>query len=185
MFATTIVTALMTFFLLALPLIVHDYGLQQGVDLNQDLVNLGVSSSASQTNIEAIADNFLSFLNYVDYFFLFFIVSLFIESLIASKNAKRLGIYSFFGFLTLGNIILIFILTFAVEINNWFINNITDNIILIAIDTPFMDWFFNYNMYIGVIWYSVLLLINIFDLKSLGSRFSFVSSDDDDILFEE
>lgn len=184
-FAVTIVSAIMTFFLLALPLILHDYALQQGVSVNQDLVNLGVSSAASQTAIENLTDNFLSFLDYVDYFFIFFIVSLFIESLFAASQAKRLGIYTFFGFLTIGNLLLIFALTFAVEISNWFINNITNNIILIAIETPFMDWFFNYNIYIGTIWFGLILLVNIFDIKSIASRFKFTSSGDEDIIFEE
>lgn len=113
-----------------------------------------------------------------DYAFLSLIISLFIQSCIASGQARKLGVYSFFGFISIGNIILIFILTYAIHIRDWFLNEIVYNILTISIETQFFNWFFANSYYIAMVWYVILLFLNIVDFKSAIGNRNFVGGSD-------
>jgi hypothetical protein len=177
-FSFMLVSGIMFFILTAFPAILHTYGIQTAVDVNQDLVDLGVSSNSSQTNINQLSSSFKNLYTYADYFFLFILVSAFIESITAASTARRTGIFSFFGYITIGNVFLIFILSYAIHIRGWFLNEIVYNILTISIETRFFDWFFNYSYYIGMIWFIILLFVNLVDFKSLMGRLPFVDQKD-------
>lgn len=174
-FGLMIVSGILFFMLTALPAILYDYGIQYGVTVNQNIVDLGISNNESQENIEALASSYTNLYNLADYAFIFFMVSMFIESVIAASRVNREGIFTFLGLITLGNIFLIFILSYAIHINDWFLNNFVYNILTISIATPFASWFFNNSYFIGSLWYCILLLVNIIDFKALGSKFTFLS----------
>lgn len=164
-FALMFISGLFFFMLTALPAILYDYGIQFAVDANQNLVNLGVSSNSSQTSINNLATGYTNLYDLADYAFLFIIVSAFIQSILASVNAVKRGIFSFFGYITIGNVFLIFIMSFAINIRDWFLDNIVYNILTISIETPFFSFFFNNSYYIGMFWYITLLVINMIDFK--------------------
>ena len=180
LFAVMIIMAVLFFFLTAFPAILHQYGIMTLVDVNQDLIDMGVSGNSSSAGVLNIAEGYKNIYKVADYMFMFFILSLMISSVVAAARAKREGIMSFFGLITLGNVVLIFLLTFAVRISDWVLNELVYRILNVSISTPFALWFFDYNLYIGFIWYTVLLLVNIVDFKAIGSKFGFVSEDDED-----
>lgn len=184
-FALMFISGIFFFIFTALPAMLSTYGIDIAVDANQDLVDLGVSSAASQNSINAIANSFTNLYKFGDYAFMFIIVSLFIESCIAAKNARRGGIYSFFGLMTLGNVILVFIMSYAIHIRGWFLNEIVYNILTISIETRFFDWFFSNSYYIGMVWYAILLVINMVDFGAMLSRIPFITSNEKKMRFEE
>lgn len=176
-FVLMFVSGIFFFIFTALPAIFYTYGIDLGVQANQNLVDLGVSSNQSQNNILAIANSYNSLYKFGDYAFLLILISLFAQSLISSSQASRSGIFSFFGFMTIGNIILIFILSYAVHIRDWFLNEIVYNILTISIETRFFDFFFSYSYYIAMIWYIIILFVNIIDFKRVASNMPFLSKD--------
>ena len=184
-FGLMIITAILFFFLTAFPVILYDYGLNTVLDINQGLVDDGVSSASSQVSATAVAEGYKSLYTIADYAFLLFIISVFVGSVVSAYQAKREGIFSFFGLMTLGSILLIFILSFAVEIQNWIINEVVYGVLLISFEVPIAMWFFDYNIYIGIIWYVILLLVNIIDFKGIGSKFGFVGEDEQEMRFDE
>jgi len=186
-FSIMFITGVIFFFLTAFPAILYTYGIDTAVNTNQNLVDLGVSSEASQTRIEGVADSFNNLYTFGDYAFLFMIIGLVIQSFIASSQASRSGIFSFFGYMTIGNIILVFLLSYAVHFRDWFLNEIVYTILTISIETPFFTWFFTNSYYIGMVWYILLLFINIIDFKALLGRMPFLSrgTSGEQINFEE
>jgi hypothetical protein len=178
-FSLMITTAIMFFFLTAFPAVLETYGIETAKHINQGMIDSGVSNPSSQASIEAIADDYKQIYKIADYMFILFIVGVFVSSVISSVMAQRQGIFSFFGFMTVGSVILIFLLTYAVAISDWILYEVTLGILSITIDTPFAFWFFEYSLYIGTIWYILLLVINIIDIRAIGSRFTFVNRDDD------
>ena len=184
-FALMVVTAILFFFLTALPVILHTYGIEQAVSINEGLVTQGVSSVASQNSINNLADDYKTIYLIADYMFMFFIISAFIQSIVSATRAKREGIFSFFGLITIGNVLLVFLLTLATKISDWILNEIVYNILLISFDTPFTNWFFEYSIFVALFWYTVLLVVNFIDFKSILSRIGFVTPDEEDARFEE
>ena len=184
-FALMVVTAILFFFLTALPVILHTYGIEQAVSINENLVTQGVSSATSQNNIIALADRYKTIYLIADYMFIFFIVSAFIQSIISATRAKREGIFSFFGLITLGNVMLVFLLTLAVRISDWILNEIVYNILLISFDTPFTNWFFEYSIFVALFWYTTLLVVNFIDFGSMLGRIGFITDSEEQAKFEE
>lgn len=179
------VSGLFFFLLTALPAILYDYGIQFAVDANQNLVNLGISSNTSQTNIVNLASGYTNLYKLADYAFLFIIISAFIQSILASTQATKRGIFSFFGYITIGNVFLIFIMSFAITIRDWFLNNIVYNILTISIETPFFTFFFNNSYYIGMFWYIVLITVNMIDFKRVFGAKRFGDTGGGKIRFEK
>lgn len=184
-FALMVVTAILFFFLTALPVILHTYGIEQMVSINEDMVTDGISSASSQVNVLEIAESYKNIYLIADYMFILFIVSAFIQSVISATRAKREGIFSFFGLITLGNVIMVFLLTLAVRISDWILNEIIYNIVVISFDTPFTDWFFNYSIFVALFWYTTLLVVNFIDFRGILSRTGFVTEDEEQARFEE
>lgn len=175
-FFLQIILAILFFFLTAFPAILSTYGIDTIVQVSEDLLQQGLTSQESHISVLELKESYRFLYTIADYIFLFFIVSVFINSIIAAVNTKKEGILTFFGYMTLGNVILIFLLTYAVQIQNWIINNIVYSVLLININTPFTLWFFDFSIYIGTFWYTLLLVINIIDLKSIASKFGLINS---------
>lgn len=184
-FTLSIVAAVLLLFLVALPAIMFEYGLKQGVNVGQDLVDMGVSNQVAQDNIVDLAEGYKFFYAYADYLFIFFIIGAFVQSIITAVKLPRQGIMSFFGLMTLGNVLLLFFLGFAVEIQSWIVNEIVYSVILVAVDAKFSNWFFEYNMIIITFWFTLLVVLNMVNLDSIRDRIPFLSRDSEEMRFEQ
>lgn len=177
-FVFMFITGILLFVLTALPAILFQYGLEQGVSANQQLVDMGVSSEASQVAINEISLGYANIYKIADYMFLAFVLGVFIQSLMTATQARRQGILSLFGFLTLGNMLLIFMLSFSIQIRDWFLNEIIYNVLTIGIETRFIDFFFANSYFIAAGWFTLLLFVNFIDFKTLLGKLDFVSGDE-------
>jgi len=185
-FVLTIVTGILLLFLIGLPTILYEYGIKQGITTGQQLVDMGVSNEQAQNNIIELGESYKLFYGYADYLFIFFMIGVLVQSLIAAVKSQRQGILSFFGYITLGNILLLFLIGYAVEITSWILNEIVYNIVLVNIDTGFINWFFEYNIIIVSIWFVVLLVLNMVDLQNIMNRIPLLNRDSNEgVRFEE
>lgn len=148
--------------------LLYDYGIVQVTGVADNLLN---STGEAMTNINALGSGFLGQTLWYDLLFLVVIVSAFIESTISAIKAKEEGFLSFFGFITIGNVFLIFVMFYASQIQGWLLNEILYNVLLVNVSSPIMTAFFNYGMYIGVLWYLWLIAINQLDFADLKERF--------------
>lgn len=166
-FILMIVSGLLMFFTFGLHYLFYDYGVNTLGTIGKDLIGQYNASSEQITNINNTEQSYLSLTQWYDILFLSIIVGLFIESTIAAVGARTQGFFSFFGYVTIGNIFLITIMSYAIQIRGWFLNEIMFRIILPVIDAPIMTFFFNNSIYIGVIWYLWLLAVNQIDIAKI------------------
>ena len=100
----------------------------------------------------------------IDLFFLVLIMSTFILTVLTAIQSRKSGVISFFGFLTVGSMIFLFVLTFVEQVRDWLMDNFYYNIFdLSSIATPIADYYLNNSVVISFLWFIVLILINQFD----------------------
>lgn len=185
-FVLMIFASIFFFLTFGMHYILYDYALDPTIDIADTLLD---ENGEAMTNINALGSTYLGLVDYYDILFLVLILSAFIESTIASLKTKEQGFLSFFGFVTLGNVFLIFVLSYATQVQGWILNEILFNVILVTTETPVLTFFFNYSMFIGVFWYLWLIGINQINLEGIKEKvpnvFSRSKITSDDGRFEE
>ena len=167
-FVLMIIASLFFFLTFGTHYILYDYGIDVTINaVNGTLLN---ASGTAMTNIGTLANDYIGLTGYYDLLFLVLIVSAFIESTIASIRSREDGFLSFFGFVTIGNLFLIFVLSYATQIQGWILNDLVFEVILVSADTPILTFFFNYSMYIGLFWYLWLITVKQIDLDSVKEK---------------
>lgn len=156
-FVMQIIAVLFLFTTFVVHYLLYDYGITEVTNVAATQLN---ATGQAMTNINALGNSFLGLTGYFDIFFAVFIISTFIISTYSAIKTREAGYWSFFGFVTIGNIFLIFLLNYAVQIQGWLLNEIIFEVLLVNITTPVITLFFNYSIYIGVLWYLWLLGIN-------------------------
>lgn len=107
----------------------------------------------------------------IDLFFLGFWLNLFLMTSFAAFMNRKAPIYSFFGLVTWGMMLFLFLLTFIDQITVWLFDNAYFN--LFNLDrgtTPIAFWFIDNNNAIAFFWFLWLLLINQFDFEWVLGR---------------
>lgn len=167
-FIFTILIALYIFFSYVMHYILYDFALTPTTDLVASQI-LQVNGTA-MNNINTLKSDFLGLNDYFDILFLLLVVSAFIQSTIAAVKTKEAGVFSFFGLITIGNVFLIFIMFYGVQIQGWILNEIVYDVLLVSINSPIIDFFINYGLYLGVLWYLWLLGVNQIDINNLKNK---------------
>jgi len=168
-FGLLIISGLFLFLSVGLHFILYDFGIKTIVEAGETILN-PINATESLTAISNLENSYLGNTKYFDILFAVVILSLFIESVIASALSRKTGFISFFGLLTIGNVFLIYILSYAVQIRGWMLNEIFFQMITVSINTPFMDMFFNYSLYIIIIWYVILIAVRQVDFDPIIER---------------
>lgn len=185
-FILMVFSSLFFFLTFGMHYILYDYGISQTTAVAETLLS---PTGESMDRINELATSYLGITDYYDLLFLVLIVSAFIESTIAALKAREDGFLSFFGMVTIGNIFLIFVLSYATQIQGWILNEVIFNVILVTMETPVMTFFFNYSMYLAIFWYLWLLGINQINLEGVKEKLPNVFSRDkltsDEGRFEE
>lgn len=169
-FTVFLVTSVLLFVIIGFHYLLYDYAIQPTVDIADNLI----SDAALKAPINAIAATYLNNIKYFDILFLTVVVSMFIESIISAVNTRRNGFISFFGLITIGNIFLIFVLNFVMQVRGWLLNEVLYNIVTIIPNTPFIDMFINYSYYIGVLWYLIIVVLIQVDIEPIIEKASSV-----------
>lgn len=137
------------------------------------VVGIANQTSMSTTNIETLenmsAPYYLDFLN-LDLLFLVFVIGMFIATLLAANKARKVGIYSFFGLVTIGSAAFLFILRFFERIRVWLFENVLYNVFnLEQFSTPIVNYFVNNIQWITLVWILLILIVNQLDIiKTIG-----------------
>lgn len=168
-FVLMIFSSIFLFISFGMHYLLYDYAIVQTYETADIILD---SEGQSMTNIEELMSSYLGITDYYDLLFLFLLISAFVESTIAAIRTKEQGFLSFFGLVTIGNVFLIFILSYATQIQGWIVNEVLFEIIIMTTDTPVLTFFLNYSIFIGVFWYLWLLGINQINIDGLKERFN-------------
>jgi len=149
----------------------YDYGIDPVAGLGQTLLNSsGNATTGALNTINILKGDFLSNSAIFDMIFLTFFVSIFIESCIAAIKTRRLGWMSFFGFITLGNILLGLIIYFALQIRGWILTEIFYNIITETFTATWSDYFINNTWTIVFFWYLIIITLSFINVDKILSK---------------
>ena len=172
-FLITIISGFFFFLSVDLHFLIYDYGLQPVINLANS--TLGVSGEAT-AGINSLGSKYLGLTQYMDWFFGVLLLSTFISGIIASIQAKKYGIISFFGMVTIGNLFLLFLINYAMEVRGWFLNNIAYAILVGDVNMPILEFFYNYTPFVLIVFALVFLGVNQMDLEKIKEKLPSVFS---------
>lgn len=130
----------------------------------------GLPDSQGIDTINQLETDLSNFTLPYDLFFLLGFLAVFGSTVLSSWKAKKEGVFSTFGYLFLGSMILLLGLTFINEFNTWFIANLIIPLFPgTSISTPLIDFFIGNIAIISFIWWIILVIVNFMD-KSFVSR---------------
>src|SRR6056297_568547 len=79
-----------------------------------------------------------------------------------SKN--KTGVFSFFGCLFVGSLILLLLTAYVSDFAAWFMDNVFDTLFATsAISTPILDYYLNNLGFLNFIWWLILVLVAFID----------------------
>lgn len=178
-FVLMIVSGLVMFLGVGLHLILYDYGFDPIITMVNDST-LDISTNAANA-INTNTQTYLGFTEWIDYFFGVVLLSSFVAGIISSIKARQYGLISFFGMITIGNLFLIFLLSIAINIRGWFLNNFVYSMLLINVEMPILTFFFNYSYQIVIIMFLTFLAVNQLDLNKIRENLpDFFNKDKED-----
>jgi len=164
-FALVFVSALMMFLGVGMHFILNDFGIQQVKESGQALIDNPLN--ANSIALDNYAQGHYDYYVYYDYIFLILILSLFIETIYSAAATRSEGWFSFFGYATIGNVLLLFLMGYATQIQGWILNEFVYKFLLIEINTPIMSSFIEYSPAIITFWYLLLLAVSRLDLVAI------------------
>ena len=166
LFILVLVSGLFMFLTLGVHYLFYDYAIDPALEVATEI---GVSAE-SQTQLTNLSTQYLNNISYMDYIFGVFLFSIILSILVGASQAKTYGIVSFFGMLTIGNMFLILLISYATQVRGWFLNNIAYAIINTSVDMPILTFFINYSEYIVVILFIVALVVNQVDFETAQEK---------------
>lgn len=127
---------------------------------NQSAGTLGLSSTM-QDYIQEQPDNFNAVIVPYDLYFLLSFLATFISSVIVSYKSREESFMSFFGLITIGMMIFLFVLGFMQTVQDWIITNLIEGFLEFdLITTPIINWYFDNVEIINFAWAAILIIIN-------------------------
>jgi len=162
-------------------------GLKQiiGEELIKPAINSSLNATSSMltnstintiNNIQTIWDgNWFNF----DLFFLFMFLVFIIELFYTAAQVKINNMFSFFGLITIGNMLFLFVLSFISTVRDWLMNNFYNNLFdLTLINTPITDIFISNISIISFILFLICILISTLDWQQVKEKVTGFSSNE-------
>lgn len=162
-------------------------GLKQiiGEELLKPLINSSLNATSTMltnetinsiNNVQTIWDG--NWFNY-DLFFIIIFLTFVIELFYTSSQIKIDNMFSFFGLLTIGQLLFLFVLSFIATIRDWLITNLYTNLFdLSLISTPIIDMFISKIDIISFILFLICILISALDWQQIKEKIFNIGSDE-------
>ncbi|MCJ8328326.1 MAG: hypothetical protein MJK08_14640 [Campylobacterales bacterium] len=141
-------------------------------DIGRGILANTTSIPASQgvDTITALENRYIAFNFPYDLFFLVLWISVFTSTVVAAFRSNKEGIFSFFGFIFIGSLILLLITGYMADFASWFMGNVFYAMFAdVTVSLPIFTFYINNLGLIHFIWWLILVLVNIVD-KSFISK---------------
>lgn len=157
-----------TFIFIFYDQVIDEYWITPLDNISHNVVNeLGIDSRFSDTLDSLKTAYDARFIPY-DLIFLFLFALAFIGTNRAATRARKLGVFSFFGYIFLFSMAFLLVMYFIGQFTDYFIVEIFNPIFSdTVLDTPIINWFFNNINVVGFVWFLWLGLVNQFDIKKV------------------
>ncbi len=165
---------IITFTFIAISLIFGAILVQQiGVDIVSEVGDVSEEfelPSMNEESIEQLETDYNNLIMPYDLFFLVIWISAITTTLFSSFQANKQGVFSFFGSIFIGSLILLLITSFVASISDFFMvevfNKLFDDV---SVSLPVFNWYLTNLGLINFVWWLSLVLVNFID-RSFISR---------------
>lgn len=121
-----------------------------------------------QNHIDDIKTEYDSINWPIDLLFLVMFIGAFIITVKISVTSAKLPIYSFYGIVTFGTMLFLFMLSFIEQAREYLFNNFYYNVFDFAnVSTPIMDYFITNMAWICFVWFLAIVLANQYEKLAL------------------
>ena len=165
-----IIIFMFLFFSVGLKQIISEELMQPAINssLNATSHLLTTETIGQINNIQTIWDG--DWLNF-DLFFLFMFLVFVIELFYTASKTSIDNIFSFFGLITMGNMLFLFVLSFVSAVRDWLIDNFYTNLFdLSMVSTPITDIFLSNIGIISFILFLICILISTLDWQQVKEK---------------
>lgn len=149
-----------------------EYLIQTTANTGIDILNSTATSLDSTQGIDTINEtrnNWTNFLFPYDLFFLLVWVSVYLGTVFATFKANKEGIFSFFGYLFMGSLMLLLITSYLATFTQWFLTEIFYNVFDdITFSLPVFTFYMENLGIINFIWWLSLVLISAIDKRFIS-----------------
>lgn len=134
---------------------------QLAVDILNDTV---LPPEQGIDTVNTLASNYRAFAFPYDLFFLLYFISVFSMTIYSAFKTTKEGIFSFFGFLFVGSLLVLLITSYLAQFTDWFMTNIFYGVFDdITLDLPFFTFYLTNLGLINFIWWLILILLTVID----------------------
>lgn len=150
----------------------QDYIISPTADIGKDiLANTTVLPAAQGVDtITQLESDYNDLRIPYDLFFLLGFLTVFSSTMYSAWTSKREGIFSFFGYIFMGSVLLLLITSYLAQFNDWFQVNVVDTMFAdSSVSMPLLTLYLGNMALIHFVWWILLVLINNLD-KSFISR---------------
>src|SRR6056297_2955168 len=131
------------------------------VDVAENISGVPASSVAQAQQLE---QDYNALAIPYDLFFLALWIGAFVTTLTSTIQSNKTGVFSFFGFLFVGSLILLLLTAYVSDFASWFMANVFDTLFATsAISTPILDYYLNNLGFLNFIWWLILVLVAFID----------------------
>lgn len=142
------------------------YLIEPTADIGRDVLNNETSLPAAQgvDTITQLENDYNNFLFPYDLFFLAIWISVFVSTVFLAFKSNREGIFSFFGYLFIGTLLLLLLTTYMSDFASWFMAEIFDTVFASAnVSLPIFTFYISNLGLIHFSWWIILVLLNVID----------------------
>ena len=174
-FVMMISTAIMLFLGIGMHFITYDYVIEPIADTGSLVLD---PAGQAYAHVQALKLDYFGKWTVYDLLFLFMMLSLFIESCWTAIKARRTGLMSFLGLLTIGNLFFVFLLSYAINIRNWILNEFFFKIITENFTARWTFTFFENSYIIAFAWFTILVVLSFIDIPAILERVGIIGGED-------
>lgn len=121
---------------------------------------LGVSG-AMEDHIHSLPVEYRALNMPYDLGFVISFIVVFLVSILSSYKAPEISWFSFFGKITMGFMIFLFMTGFIITLKDWLVLNLIENVLGFELSTtPIFFYYLNNIGFINMLWFVVILLVN-------------------------
>lgn len=147
----------------------QDYLIKETAEIGRDILDNSTALTTPQVKITEIQNDWSSWNIPYDLFFLFVWVMFIGVTVKSSFETNKQGIFSFFGFLFLGSMLLLLITSYISVFASWFLTEIFYNVFDdLNFSLPIFNFYMSNIGIINFIWWISLLIINFIDKRFIS-----------------
>ena len=148
----------------------EEYVIDIVADTGRDISNTSISNPTPTVNtINTIQTDYNNFSLAYDLFFLFLwllAISLSVQSVFKSQKQ---GIFSFFGFIFIGSIIILLLTSYLAAFTDWFMAEIFNRVFAdVTLSTPIFNFYLSNLAIINFIWWCLLVGLSVIDRQFIS-----------------